>query len=168
MAPGRRTSLQSHSSRCFPSPLTFQTKLILPTGTLFSLYPWCFVSQDANWVSLFQCRCWRWYPKASSAQPVRGVWVTWPEQPPAVLLVCGTLAVVAVALRLVEAGFAVHLKAVFGTLRWRSGTVISQITLACWHPANTSGLFELWVETQRLGCWCYFSETVVVYLFFSN
>lgn len=66
-----------------------------------------------------------------SAHPVGGVWLTWPEQPPAVLLVCGTLAVMAVALRLVVAGFAVHLKAVLGTLCRRSGAVISQITLAC-------------------------------------
>lgn len=61
----------------------------------------------------------------------RGCGFTWPEQPPAVLLVCGTLAVVAVALRLVVAGFAVHSKAVFGTLRRCSGAVISQVTLAC-------------------------------------
>lgn len=40
---------------------------------------------------------------------------TWAEQPPAVLLVCGTLAIVAVALGLVVAGFAVHVEAVVRT-----------------------------------------------------
>lgn len=57
--------------------------------------------------------------------------LTWPEHPPAVLLVRGTLAVVAVALRLVVAGFAVHLEAVFGTLLRGSGAVLRQVTLAC-------------------------------------
>lgn len=41
---------------------------------------------------------------------------TWSKQSPAVLLMCGALAVVAVALRLIVAGFAVHLKAVFRTV----------------------------------------------------
>lgn len=41
---------------------------------------------------------------------------TWSKQPPAVLLMCGTLAVVAVAVCLVVAGFAVHLKTVFRTI----------------------------------------------------
>lgn len=56
---------------------------------------------------------------------------TWPEHPPAVLLVRGALAVVAVALCLVVAGCAVHLKAVLGTLLRDSGAVFSQVTLAC-------------------------------------
>lgn len=56
--------------------------------------------------------------------------VTWPEHPPAVLLVRGTLAVVAVALGPVGAGFAVHLEAVFGTLLRSSGAVFGQVALA--------------------------------------
>lgn len=78
---------------------------------------------------------------------------TWPEYPPAVLLVRGTLAVVAVALRLVVAGLAIHLEAVFGTLLRGSGAVLSQVTLARRRPANTSRLFELWVENADIGMW---------------
>lgn len=69
--------------------------------------------------------------------------VTWPEHPPAVLLVRGTLAVVAVALRLVVAGLAVHLEAVLGALLRGSGAVLGQVALACRRPANAARLLEL-------------------------
>lgn len=87
--------------------------------------------------------------------PREGGAVTWPEHPPAVVLVRGTLAVVAVALRLVVAGFAVHLEAVFGTLLRGSGAVFSQVALACRRPADTSRLLELRVETQTFLSRCF-------------
>lgn len=90
-----------------------------------------------------RCGCRRL--KSSPAGPV-----TWPEHPPAVLLVRGALAVVAVSLRLVVAGLAVHLEAVVGTLLRGSGAVFGQVALACCRPANASRLLELWVETQTL------------------
>lgn len=62
---------------------------------------------------------------------VQFCWVTWSKQPPAVVLVRGTLAVMAVARCLVVAGFAIHLKAVFGTLLRGTSAVFSQVTLAC-------------------------------------
>jgi len=63
------------------------------------------------------------------------------KQPPAVMLPCGTLAVVAVARRLVVAGFAVHLEAVFGTFLRLSGAEFRQVAGADGLPAHTAGRF---------------------------
>lgn len=65
------------------------------------------------------------------------------EQPPAVLLVCGALAVVAEALRLVEAALAIHLKAVFRTVPRHTGAVFSKVAAVSRLPANTISGFEL-------------------------
>lgn len=81
---------------------------------------------------------------------VQFCWVTWSKQPPAVVLVRGTLAVMAVARCLVVAGFAIHLKAVFGTLLRGTGAVFSQVTLACWRPANAPCLLELCFENADI------------------
>lgn len=76
-------------------------------------------------------------------------WCTWAKQPPAVLLVGGTLAVVAVALGLVVAGFAVHLEAVVGAVLRRSRAVFRQVAFTGRHSAHTSCLFQLQVEEEN-------------------
>lgn len=81
--------------------------------------------------------------KLLEAQPGAGSERTWSKQPPAVLLVCGALAVVAVSLRLVEARFAVHLEAVFRTILRRSGAVFGQVAAAGRLSAHASSQFEL-------------------------
>lgn len=68
---------------------------------------------------------------------------TWPKQPPAVVLVGGAAAVVAEALGLVVAGFAVHVEAVVGTVRGRPGAVLGQVAVPSRRSAHTSCLFEL-------------------------
>lgn len=64
------------------------------------------------------------------------------------LLVCGALAVVAVALLVVVAEFAVHLEAVFGAVLGRSGAVFRQVALIRRPPAHAARLPELWVQTH--------------------
>lgn len=86
---------------------------------------------------------------------------TWSEQPPAVVLMCGTLAIVAVALGLVVAGFAIHLKAVLRTILGRSRAILGQVTVAGWRPALTSHLFQLWVEEKKTGGFAGIRQSVI-------
>lgn len=69
---------------------------------------------------------------------------TWSKEPPAVLLVTGTLAVVAEARSLVVAGSAVHHKAVFWAIPRHAGAVLGQVAVTGRLPAHASGMFELW------------------------
>lgn len=80
----------------------------------------------------------------------RVYWCTLSKQPPAVLLVCGTLAIVAVALGLVVARFAVHLEAVVRTVLRRSRAVFRQVAFTGRRSAHTSCLFQLQVEEKKI------------------
>lgn len=55
---------------------------------------------------------------------------TWSKQPPAVMLMCGALAIVAEAVNLIVARFAVHLKAIFRTVPRQAAAVFRKITVA--------------------------------------
>ena len=68
---------------------------------------------------------------------------TWSKQPPAVVAVCGALAVVAEALALVVAGLPVHHKALPGALLRQACAVLGKVALPGRAPAHAGHLFEL-------------------------
>lgn len=104
---------------------------------LFTQHPASIRGKEAATLQCWVCRVCRVY------------WCTWSKQPPAVLLGCGTLAIVAVALGLVVAGFAVHLEAVVGTVLRRSRAVFRQVAFTGRRSAHTSCLFQLQVEEKK-------------------